>query len=458
MDATELNALLSSGETTTIEFKASFDREAVETCGAFANTQGGILLIGVSDSGVVHGIDLGKETLRNWGNQISQATEPRLIPDIESIDVDGATVVIITVQEFPIKPVAVRGRCLRRVDNSNRQMPPQEVSQMHLNSIGMSWDTFPARDATPDDLDQGQIRKYIQRANESGRRNIEAETPTQVLEKLELLRDGQLTWAATLLFANRPQRFLSHALIHCGRFREETLVIDDRMIEGTLIDQVEEAMEFVRKNINVQFVMTDEPQREEVWDYPLPALREAIINAVVHRDYTVPSTIEIRIYDDRLVVWSPGKLPLGITIEELLQPHSSTLRNKGIAGVFYDMGLIERWGSGIDKMRNACTLTGLPEPQFSEDQGVRVTFLQDRFTEKYLHSLDLNDRQIQAVLHVKEKGKITNTEYRERFDVTDRTALRDLAELCEKSVLQKIGQTGRNTRYILLLPNPTKAT
>ncbi|MCD5401471.1 hypothetical protein LR013_02595 [candidate division NPL-UPA2 bacterium] len=270
----------------------------------------------------------------------------------------------------------------------------------------MSWDKLPVRDASIDDIDLGKIRGYIKRANDAGRRKIRTdEKPLQVLEKLELIKEEHPTRATILLFHRYPQRFLSQAVIHCSRFKEETIVVDDRMIEGTIIEQVEEAMDFLRKNINVRFIMTGKPAREQIWDYPLEALREAVINAVCHRDYTIPSNAEVRIYDDKLIVWSPGKLPLGITIEDLYKPHSSTLRNKGIAGIFYDIGLIEQWGSGIDKMRNACAKAGLPEPQFEEYQGFRVIFNKDIYTQEYLRNLGLNERQIKAVMYVKEKGE-----------------------------------------------------
>ncbi|MCL0050610.1 hypothetical protein M1N22_02000 [Dehalococcoidia bacterium] len=232
-----------------------------------------------------------------------------------------------------------------------------------------------------------------------------------------------------------------------GRFKEETIVIDDRMIEGTAIEQVDEAMDFIRKNINVRFVMTGEPAREQIWDYPLDALREAVINAACHRDYTIPSNTEVRIYDDKLIVWSPGGLPLGITVEELYKPHSSVLRNKGIGGIFYDMGWIEQWGSGIDKMRDACTKAGLPEPQFEEYQGFRVIFRKDIYTEEYLRDLGLNERQMKAVTYVKEKGRITNKEYQEIAGVKERFATIELNDLVSKNILQKFGTTGRGTYY-----------
>jgi ATP-dependent DNA helicase RecG len=221
------------------------------------------------------------------------------------------------------------------------------------------------------------------------------------------------------------------------------------MIEGTVIEQIEEAMDFIRKNVNVRFVMTGKPAREEVWDYPLEALREAVINAICHRDYTIPSNTEVRIYDNELIVWNPGGLPLGLTLEDLYRPHPSVLRNKGIGGIFYDMGLIEQWGSGIDKMRKACQKAGIPEPKFEEHQGFRVIFRKDIYTEEYLQKIGLNERQIKAVMYVKAKGKITNQEFQKLLNVSKRTVTNDLEDLVKRQLFEKVGTRGRGTFYKL---------
>ena len=446
----DLKKLLEGGESETVEFKASFDKEILETSAAFANTKGGVILIGVSDRGDIKGVQIGKETLKDWANQISQSTDPRIIPEIELGETDRKSLAAIWIKEFPIKPVSVKGRCFRRVGNSNRVMQTHEIAEMHFQSTGMSWDKLPAMDASLGDIDLEKVKRYIESAKDAKRRKIgSGEKFPQVLEKLELIKDGKATWAATLLFHKYPQHFLSQAVIHCGKFKERTIVIDDRMIEGTVIEQIEEAMDFIRKNVNVRFVMTGKPAREEVWDYPLEALREAVINAICHRDYTIPSNTEVRIYDNELIVWNPGGLLLGLTLEDLYRPHPSVLRNKGIGGIFYDMGLIEQWGSGIDKMRKACQKAGIPEPKFEEHQGFRVIFRKDIYTEEYLQKIGLNERQIKMVLYVKEKGKITNKEYRGMFNITDRMALIDLSGLCEKRIFERVGKTGRKTEYIL---------
>jgi ATP-dependent DNA helicase RecG len=208
-------------------------------------------------------------------------------------------------------------------------------------------------------------------------------------------------------------------------------------------------MEFVRKNIQVEFVMTGKPERKQIWEYPLEALREAVVNTICHRDYIIPSNVEIRIYDNKLIIWNPGGLPFGISLNDIFKPHSSVLRNKGIGGILYDIGWIEQWGSGIDKMRESCAKAGLPEPKFEEYQGgFRITFLKDIYTEEYLRGLGLNERQIKAVMHVKERGKITNREYREMSGLSDEGVRIDINRLIEKNILQEKGK-GRNTFYII---------
>jgi ATP-dependent DNA helicase RecG len=147
-------------------------------------------------------------------------------------------------------------------------------------------------------------------------------------------------------------------------------------VEGSIIEQVEETVEFIKKNLHVRFEITGAPQRKEIWDYPLPALREAVINAIVHRDYGDTADIQIKIFEDVLQVWSPGFLPYNVTVKDLFDPqHTSKPRNKLIAQIFYDMGLIERYGSGIHRILEACQEADLPEPLFENfSGGFRIKF------------------------------------------------------------------------------------
>ncbi|MFA4888753.1 MAG: helix-turn-helix domain-containing protein [Candidatus Omnitrophota bacterium] len=451
MNNQEVAKLIKSKESGLVEFKETFDREAVETIGAFANTKGGIVVIGVSDKGKIKGISIGKATLSDWTNQISQSTEPRVIPEIEQVKIEGKEIAIIRIKEYPIKPISVKGKCFRRVGNSNRTMTAQEISEMHLHSIGSSWDAFPARGKTVNDIDLKKVARYIKEANANGRRKIEDE-PKDVLQKLEFVKDKKASWAAILVFGKEPQRPLSQSAVHCGRFKiDKTQILDDLMIESDLISQVDEVIKFITRHISVRYEFEGKPKRKEIWEYPLEALREAVINAIVHRDYSISSNVQVEIYDDRIEIWNPGGLLPGITVEDLYKKeHKSVTRNKLIAQVFYDIGYIEKYGSGTIKIIDLCKQNGLPSPEFKEVfGGFSVIFRKDIYTEKYLHSLNFNERQIKAVMFVKEKGKITNREYKELAKTSKPTATRDLVGLVQKKIFIIKGQGKRTLFYML---------
>lgn len=189
-------------------------------------------------------------------------------------------------------------------------------------------------------------------------------------------------------------------------------------------------------------------QRIEDLEYPEPALREAILNAIVHKDYK-GSTIQLSVYEDKLSLWNPGTLPEQLTIEMLKSKHPSHPRNKAIAEVFFKAGYIESWGRGISVMLNACEKAGLPEPRIEEVAGgIQVTFFKHAFADDFLSRLGLNERQIGAVDYVKRNSKITNSDYQKLFNVSERTALRDLVELGDKGVFQKKGEK-KGTYYEL---------
>jgi len=184
-------------------------------------------------------------------------------------------------------------------------------------------------------------------------------------------------------------------------------------------------------------------------EYPEDALREAIINAVIHRDYLGTSSIQIRVYDDRLVIMNEGKLPPEVPVEKLKEEHVSKPRNPLLARVFYLAGLIEAWGRGTIKIVESCKQNGLPEPDFIEEHGVmKVIFYKDIYNEGYLRKMGLNERQIRAVMYVKERGKITNREYREINKVSNKTAYLELIDLVKKDVLFS-KKSGKATVYML---------
>ncbi len=366
--------ILHKEESETLEFKESFGREAVETISAFANTKGGILLVGVNDKGAVVGIHSTKNALKDWANQISQVTGG-LHPSIEAFAVKSKKVLMIQVDENRIKPVMCHGRAFIRSGSTTRQMTIEEITRCVLANAGVTWDALPEVRASLSDISIPKVKAFIEVAKREKRRPIPTgTTPIELLEKLELVSKGKPTRAAILLFGKNPQQFYSQAMLKIGRFRGETLIVDDRRIDGTLFDQVEGAMGYFREKLDTRFEMTGRPQRDVIWEYPLKALREAVINAICHRDYMSTRDTEVRIYDKELMVWNDGGLPSILSVELLRKKHPSVPRNKQIAEIFYYAGVIEAWGSGTKLILDECASAGLPEPIFEQEQGFRVTF------------------------------------------------------------------------------------
>jgi len=195
------------------------------------------------------------------------------------------------------------------------------------------------------------------------------------------------------------------------------------------------------------------------YELPPDAVGEAIVNAIAHRDYHSNASVEVRLFTDRLEVWNPGRLPGTLTLDDLRNDHPSVPNNPLIAESLYLTRYIEKAGSGTQRMIELCRSAGLPEPQFEQRSGSFViTLWRDWLTAEVIAKLDLNDRQRQALVSIKAKGRITNQDLREKTGVVIRTASRDLEDLVAKGVLQKVGTTGRSTFYILARKLDTNRT
>ena len=240
--------IIKTGENETVEFKVTFDKEVVESLVAFANTKGGYVFIGVSNKIKLTGIDVGKETIQNWNNQIKQNTQPSIIPDIYTETIKGKNIVIIHIKEFPVKPVSTKGRYYKRVKNSNHQLSLNEVTNFYLQTFNLSWDASPYPNQTLDDLDVDKINKFIKSVNDSGRFRLD-ENPLLALNKLRLINENKPTGASLLLFATEPLFYN----IHIGRFKTPSMIIDDKQITITLFEAVEEAMKIIIGHIHVAF-------------------------------------------------------------------------------------------------------------------------------------------------------------------------------------------------------------
>jgi ATP-dependent DNA helicase RecG len=286
-------------------------------------------------------------------------------------------------------------------------------------------------------------------AKENGRiPDITGLTTEQILEKLRLSENGQLKRAAIILFGKDPVRFYPGAFVKIGRFgKSDTDLRFQEVEEGNLIVLLRNVIELLNHKFLIRPIGFEGMYRIEKHEYPVPAIREMLLNALIHRTY-MGAFVQIRVYDDKISIWNDGKLPDGIDLEKLKQPHSSKPRNLIIADVCFKGGLIDAWGRGTVKIIETCLEAGLPEPELVErDGGFLVTLFKDNLTEEQLKKIGLNERQIDAILFYKTQGGITGAEYSKRYNIAERTARADLADLAEKKLLFKKGET-KSVKYL----------
>ena len=264
-----------------------------------------------------------------------------------------------------------------------------------------------------------------------------------------MLNNGKLTRAAILLFGKDPRKFYISSYIKIGRFKDDATLLSMDDIYGNLFQQAEDAIEVLKKKYLQAEIKIEKLHREEELEYPESALREAIVNAIVHKDYSAVHT-QLKIYPDHLSLWNNGELSQKLTLAKLKKTHSSYPRNELIADVFYKAAYIEAWGHGTVKMMEECKKAGLPEPLYEEESGgMLITFRKDIYTEENLLKMGLNDRQIKAIIYVKENGSIVNAIYQNINSTTKKTASRDLADLISKKLFENKGGTTKSAVYVL---------
>lgn len=426
------------------EFKQEWTQRALEDLSAFANHRGGILWVGVRDDGEIVGCTLDDAEYQRIVNQVVDLLGLR--PSVEWETLEGKSVLRITVIASGM-PVAYRGRYLTRVGSTNRDMSPEQWSRRALSQPGQSWDRL-LSSWRIDAVDEELVRRFLRLARPRLPLAGDGDDIERILQNLELVRDGYLTNAAVLLFTPSPQRLYLLAQARVGRFRGVE-ILDSHDFAGSLWDQVDGVMDRFRSMLDVRFEIRAREaslegiQRQEIWEYPLEALREALVNALCHRDYIMSADIQIRVYDDQLSMWSPGVLPQDVRTEQLYLPrHPSVLRNPLIAQVFYYAGFIERWGSGTTRILSLCADQGLPQPRFEEySGGVAITFYQDPFSVVRLQRMGISERQLRLVDVMRERGSVQMADLVPIFpELSDKTLQRDLRELIERGVVRALGE------------------
>ena len=359
----------------------------------------------------------------------------------------------IVVEAYPY-PVNYKGQYHYRSGSTKQELKGAALDKFLLQKKGKRWDGVPVPKVSVKELKQETFEFFRKRAFKSQRIEEDSLTDTNehLIENLQLRENEFLKRAAILLFHPNPEKFVTGAYIKIGYFEtDDDLKFQDE-VHGNLFEQIEKTIDLLFTKYIKAGISYEGINRVEKYEYPKEAVREALLNAIAHKDYSGGVPIQISVYKDKIIFWNEGQLPENWTVKNLLEKHASRPYNPDIANALFRSGYIESWGRGTIKIIKECKQAGIPEPIFSYvSSDISVEFRKDIYNEKYLKSLDLNERQIKAVLSLKEKGKITNSAYQTLNDVSKATATRDLTELVEKhKILKRTGDIGAGTNYILI--------
>jgi ATP-dependent DNA helicase RecG len=426
-------------ESQNIEYKSSWHDDYLKWICGFANAQGGKIYIGMNDASTVVDLPDYKTLMEEIPNKIKNNLG--ITAEVNLRYEGDKDFIEIVVQPYSV-PISLRGRYYYRSGSVKQELTGAALNEFLLKRVGLTWDNVIEEDATFDDIDEATIKKYLRKAEEAGRLpDVDGLTTPELLDKLRLTKNGKLKRAAIVLFGKDPGRFYPNTFVKIGKFEDDDFTIRFQELEDGNIIQV---LDKVLNTLNYKFLIKNISfvgmNRVETLEYPVPAIREMLLNALIHRNYMGAPT-QLRVYNMTLFVWNDGGLPETITLSQLKEKHSSHPRNPTLAEACFLGGYIDSWGSGIMKIIDSCKAAGLPTPEINEKEGgFIVTLFKDKFTKEQLQQLDLNERQIKAVLFVKEKGKMTNADYQELNNVSKRTATNDLSELVEQhNIFKRLG-------------------
>ena len=433
-----------------IEYKQSWHDDYLKWVCGFANAQGGVIFIGKDDHGNIVGVNDYKRLMDEIPNKVRNAmgitVEVNLHQESENYIIE-----IIT-NSYSV-PISLRGRYYFRSGSTKQELTGTSLNEFLLKKSGKTWDDVIEPRARFEDINKKSVSTFLNASENAGRLpENEGLTLPELFEKLRLSENGQLKRAAVILFAKEPAKFYPNTFVKIGRFgKDDANLLFQETEEGNLIVLLHAILQQLNHKFLTRQIEFEGMNRIEKGEYPVPAIREMLLNALVHRNY-MGAPIQIRVYDNEISVWNDGGLPEGITEVDLKKIHRSKPRNPVIADVCFKGGYIDSWGRGTIKIIDSCREANLPEPEMKDEQGgFLIRIFKNNLTKEQLIKLGLNDRQLEATFFVKEKGKISNSGYQELFSVSKATATRDLTELVEKyKIFKRSGDVGAGTSYDLI--------
>ena len=433
-----------------IEYKQSWHDDYLKWVCGFANAQGGVIFIGKDDNGKVVGISDYKKLMDEIPNKVKDLMG--ILVDVNLHDEKGLYFLEIITQPYAV-PISLRGRYYYRSGSTKQELIGAALTDYLLRKSGKTWDEVSEPTATLDDIDDASLKSYIAASLHAGRiADVEGLSKNDLLAKLRLTDDnGNIKRAAIVLFGKNPAKFFNNCVVKIGRFGKDSSDIRfQETVEGNIVYLLKEVMEQLNRKFFTRAISFEGMQRIEKGEYPIAALREMLLNALVHRNYLGSSVVQMRMFDNYFNIWNEGELPAGISLDSLKRQHPSRPRNLLIADVCFKAGYIDAWGSGTLKIISTCQEAGLPDPEIIEqDGGILVTLFKNKYNTDQLQKLGLNERQIRAILYVVEHSSITNSKYQEINAVAKTLATEELKDLIGKELIKQAGSKGRGSKYEL---------
>ncbi len=454
-------------ESQNTEHKESWRDEYMKWICGFANAGGGQLYIGIDDKERVTGITNYNKLLEDLPNKFRDVLGVYAEVNLQSED--GKHYLEIIVPRYDV-PISIRGKYYVRSGSTLQEMTGLALNEFILKRTGKTWDDIPEQRATIDDIDELSVKQFLKDAKVAKRINVEDDIAiSDLLEKLRLSENGQLKRAAIILFGKDPGKFYANLAVKIGKFGESDADLKfHEVVEGNLIQLKDRIGEMLNAKFFIHPIDFMGMQRVELDEYPVAAVREMILNALVHRNYMGAPT-QIRLHDNHFSVWNDGGLPEGITEEDLKKVHRSKPGNPLLADVCFKAGYIDSWGRGTIKIIEACQEAELPEPVLKEEQGgfvskvlksletvqrkVRensvhspLTLLRDKYginTEKIRDKYGISAEEIIAQIDLNQE--ITVSKIAKEINKSESTVEKTIRKLRDVGVIERIGsrKTGR---------------
>lgn len=419
-----------------IEFKKSLsDIEGIlQSIVGFANNGGGEVFIGIGDEGKVTGISLGRNTIENLASQMAKNIHPPILPEIHTEEMDGKTVLVAKVAESQVKPHFYKSVAYTRIGKTNIKLTPQEIEEMIKSRIRVMDFDERTGEALIKDIDKKAFERFKENAKDKDRIEIRGLGDEEILGKLNLIHGRKLRNAAIFLFARNPSKFFPFFSFKCAVSKTSEFdldeLIDIQSYELPFFIIIERLVDYITRYIPKR-VYLEGLRRKEDPVIPEKALREVVVNSLIHRDYEIPSPNYLLITPDSIEVRNPGALPEGLSVPDLYRLHNSILRNDLIAKTVYNSGYMDKWGSGTTRVISACAEFGLI-PEFRSERNlfsVRIPFRPSP--------------QVQKVVGILGSRRMSSASLAKKLGVSERSARKMLSDLLEKKIVRRVREKNR---------------